>query len=202
MKKPNRKGSTTPADIQAAAARQLSEVLKRLQEKLRELGFTQIQVATELGWKPGRLTSILGGKIALRVDHLFAICELIDVPPGELLGLQLYTRVDEALTQLLRTYAHPSGTLGEIPEEDLLAAAEEKVKRARGRNRQYLKDVIQWCKASKEADARAARRREGKESMRSSPKTVFPDFGKYKKPVKKPSRKSKSARCGSKEVAK
>ncbi len=108
MKKPNRK--PTPEEIHDAAARQLSEALTRLREKLRELRFTQRQVTEELGWKPGILRSILGGKIALRVDHLLAICEVIDVPPGEMLGLQLYTRGSRALAQLLGTYAHPRET--------------------------------------------------------------------------------------------
>ncbi|MCP4653841.1 MAG: helix-turn-helix transcriptional regulator, partial [bacterium] len=124
-KRPRKNQASTPAEIRAASERQLSEVLQRLLEKIREAGFTQVGVEQKLGWKRHRMSSLVRGKTALRVDHLFAICEVIGVLPREVLRID--PEADQTLTTLLRTYAHPRQALGDFTESELLAAAEERL---------------------------------------------------------------------------
>ena len=193
--KPQKRPSPTLEEIRAIVNKRMSELLKRLRAKIREQGFTQVGIEKKLGWRRGHLTSLFGRKTDLRVDHLLALCEEIDVPPFELFGTGLLPSADEVLARLLRTYAHPREALGTIQERDLRAAAEKQLPGSRGKKRQYLQDVIQWCKASKEVDARAARRRQTG-WLPSDPAMDFPDFQRYQKPAKKRPRKSKSARCG------
>jgi len=192
-KKPKEKRASTPAEVRAAAERQLSEVLKRLRAKIREQGFTQSRVEEAVGWKRNHVSSLVGGKTALRVDHLFAICAVIDVPPRELLGtgLRIDTAAERALGKLLRTYAHPRKVLGDFKESELLAAAEERVARAKGMKAEYLRDVILWCRSSMQLAKRSAQRRAGKVQLtaKRDPGMIFPTFTKYQKPGKQESRK-------------
>lgn len=176
--KPRKKRAPTPDEIQAAAARQLSEVLKRLRQKIREQGFTQSRVEQEMGWEQNTISALVGGRIALQFDHLFAICEVIDVSPIEILGTG--PAADRVLTKLLRTYAHPREALGDFKESELLAAAEKRLTQARGKSREYLRDVIQWCQSSKKLAEQAVKRRASKERLSEvgDPGVVFPTFKK------------------------
>ncbi|MCP4664191.1 MAG: hypothetical protein GY856_53080 [bacterium] len=125
----------------------------------------------------------------MRVDHLLAICEVIGVPPRELLRIDPET--DQALATLLRTYAHPRQALGDFTESELLAAAEERLAQVKGKKRAYLADLILWCQSSKKLAERSALRRADKERLTAArdPEMVFQKFKKYKKAGKKASRK-------------
>ncbi|MCP4653949.1 MAG: helix-turn-helix transcriptional regulator [bacterium] len=188
-KKPRKNQAPTPDEIRAAAESQLSEVLQRLRAKIREAGFTQVEVDQKLGWKRNRMSSLVRGKTALRVDHLFAICEVIGVFPRQLLRID--PQADQALTTLLRTYAHPRQALGEFTESELLAAAEERLPKAKGKKREYLRDVILWCQSSKRLAERSALRRAGKERLTTArdPEMVFPTFKGYQKGSKRTRRR-------------
>ena len=131
----------------------------------------------------------LFGDTSLRVDHLCAICEVIGVPPRELLGTgrRIDPATDQVLSELLRTYAHPREALGDFQESDLLAAAEERLPWAKGKKREYLQDVIRWCESSQQLEERTALRRAGVEQP--DPKLSFPSFKKYRKTTKKARRK-------------
>lgn len=187
-KKPKTRGRRRPEEWElraSAVERQRSDVIRRLQHKIREKGFTQRRVERVLGWGETYVSSLVTGKIRMSVDHLLAICDVIDVHPGELFAgivRPLDEAVEQVLVKLLRTCAHPRDALGEVSESALIAAAEKRVRRARGIKRQYLRDLILWCQSSIELEHRAAQRRApDKGAALPGQRIVFPSFRKYQK---------------------
>lgn len=198
-----RKGEKTPTKKdrprdarehqEIAVQTQLSHALSQLKQRIREQGFTQHQVQEILGWGPSYISSLIS-KRTLRVDHVIAICDVIGVPPGDLFGpvRELDRSSEEILAELLTTLHHPRKLLGQFDDNAIMVAAKDRLRRTRGIQRQYLRDLIQWCQSSIALDKRADRRRA---TQRPAPpgaapdrplgipkeqRLVFPNFKKYK----------------------
>ncbi|MCP4658499.1 MAG: helix-turn-helix transcriptional regulator [bacterium] len=200
-KKPTKKRRTRDAreGQEAAVQGQLSHVFQQLQEQIRAQGFTQRQVQEILGWGQSHISSLISRR-ALRVDHVIAICDVIGVPPGELFGSvrPIDRSSEQVLAELLTTLNHPRKLLGRFDDNAIMAAAKDRLDRARGIQRQYLRDLIQWCQSSIVLDQRADKRRAtqrqqppGAAPDRPSPlprdqHLVFPSFRKYQRYRKTP----------------
>lgn len=122
---------------------EVDRYLTLLRNKIRERGYTQLQVQESLGWGRSYISQLLTRQKALRVEQVLLILGVIGVEPGEFFG-ELYHRrlgylppspVDaEQVGQLhgevrdLRTLIHglTDLLLGErlITSEDLSAAVE------------------------------------------------------------------------------
>ncbi len=63
--------------------RQLDRYLLLLRNKIREKGYTQLEVQERLGWGRSYITQLLAKQKTLRLDQLFSILQVIGVDPRE-----------------------------------------------------------------------------------------------------------------------
>ena len=73
----------------ATADRELDRVLTLLRNKIRERGFTQLEVQEALSWGRSYISQLLTKQKSLRVEQVLLILEVIGVEPGEFFG-ELY----------------------------------------------------------------------------------------------------------------
>jgi hypothetical protein len=57
-----------------------------LAAKIRESGYTQAAVSLSLGWGPDYVNQLLRANLDLRLAHVYAILEAIEVSPGRFFG--------------------------------------------------------------------------------------------------------------------
>ncbi len=63
--------------------REVDRYLTLLRNKMREQGFTQLEVQDALGWGRSYLSQLMTRQKKLRVDQIFAVLNVIDVAPAE-----------------------------------------------------------------------------------------------------------------------
>ncbi len=63
--------------------RQLDRYLLLLRSKIRERGYTQLEVQERLGWGRSYITQLLSKQKTLRFDQVFSILGVIGVDPSE-----------------------------------------------------------------------------------------------------------------------
>ncbi len=69
--------------------RELDRVLTLLRNKIRERGFTQLEVQEALGWGRSYISQLLTKQKSLRVEQVLLILNVIGVDPSEFFG-ELY----------------------------------------------------------------------------------------------------------------
>ncbi len=69
--------------------RELDRVLTLLRNKIRERGFTQLEVQEALSWGRSYISQLLTKQKSLRVEQVLMILDVIGVPPSEFFG-ELY----------------------------------------------------------------------------------------------------------------
>lgn len=74
----------------SSAERELDRVLTLLRNKIRERGFTQLEVQEALAWGRSYISQLLTKQKSLRVEQVLLILEVIGVEPGEFFG-ELYS---------------------------------------------------------------------------------------------------------------
>jgi hypothetical protein len=62
---------------------ELRRVVRLLATKIRDADLTFREVSLRLGWQKDRLSHVLKGRLLLRFEDLYAILELLDIPPVE-----------------------------------------------------------------------------------------------------------------------
>lgn len=72
-----------------AVERELDRVLTLLRNKIRERGFTQLEVQMALGWGRSYISQLLTKQKSLRVEQVLLILKVIGVKPSEFFG-ELY----------------------------------------------------------------------------------------------------------------
>lgn len=73
----------------SSAEKELERVLTLLRNKIRERGFTQLEVQEALSWGRSYISQLLTKQKSLRVEQVLLILEVIGVDPGEFFG-ELY----------------------------------------------------------------------------------------------------------------
>lgn len=73
----------------SSAEKELDRVLTLLRNKIRERGFTQLEVQESLAWGRSYISQLLTKQKSLRVEQVLLILEVIGVEPGEFFG-ELY----------------------------------------------------------------------------------------------------------------
>lgn len=63
--------------------RELDRFLTLLRNKIRERGFTQLEVQQALGWGRSYISQLLTKQKSLRVEQVLMILDVINVPPSE-----------------------------------------------------------------------------------------------------------------------
>lgn len=82
----------------ATAERELDRVLTLLRNKIRERGFTQLEVQEALSWGRSYISQLLTKQKSLRVEQVLLILEVIGVEPGEFYGeLYHYPQTDTGI---------------------------------------------------------------------------------------------------------
>ena len=69
--------------------RQLDRVLTLLRNKIREEGFTQLEVQEALGWGRSYISQLLTKQKSLRMEQVLLILSVIEVPESDFFG-ELY----------------------------------------------------------------------------------------------------------------
>lgn len=69
--------------------KEIDRVLTLLRTKIRERGFTQLQVQDQLEWGRSYISQLLTRQKALRLEQILCILDVIGVTPGEFFG-ELY----------------------------------------------------------------------------------------------------------------
>ncbi len=69
--------------------RELDRVLTLLRNKIRERGFTQLEVQEALGWGRSYISQLLTKQKSLRIEQVLLILNVIGVDPGDFFG-ELY----------------------------------------------------------------------------------------------------------------
>ena len=69
--------------------RELDSVLTLLRNKIRERGFTQLEVQEALGWGRSYISQLLTKQKSLRIEQVLLILNVIGVDPSEFFG-ELY----------------------------------------------------------------------------------------------------------------
>ncbi len=70
----------------SSAEKELDRVLTLLRNKIRERGFTQLEVQEALSWGRSYISQLLTKQKSLRVEQVLLILEVIGVDPGEFFG--------------------------------------------------------------------------------------------------------------------
>lgn len=94
-----------------ALDKELDRTLALLRRKIRERGFTQLEVQHMLGWGRSYLSQLLTKQKALRVEQVLMILEVIKVEPAEFYR-ELY-QFPEAEIKLRDLEDYPSSRVGE-----------------------------------------------------------------------------------------
>jgi transcriptional regulator with XRE-family HTH domain len=82
----------------ATAERELDRVLTLLRNKIRERGFTQLEVQEALSWGRSYISQLLTKQKSLRVEQVLLILEVIGVEPGEFFGeLYRFPQTEQAM---------------------------------------------------------------------------------------------------------
>ena len=63
--------------------RELDRVLTLLRNKIRERGFTQLEVQEALGWGRSYISQLLTKQKSLRIEQVLLILNVVGVDPGE-----------------------------------------------------------------------------------------------------------------------
>ncbi len=66
--------------------RDIDRILTVLRNRIRERGFTQLEVQENLGWGPSYISQILTRQKTLRIDQVLMILNVIDVEPDDFWG--------------------------------------------------------------------------------------------------------------------
>ncbi len=103
--------------------RELDRVLTLLRNKIRERGFTQLEVQEALAWGRSYISQLLTKQKSLRVEQVLLILNVIGVDPGEFYG-ELYQlpsadkmhRVDDYAESRYGARPYNPSTVAEIGE--------------------------------------------------------------------------------------
>lgn len=104
----------------ASMEREVDRVLTLLRNKIRENGFTQLQVQSSLSWGRSYISQLLTKQKALRVEQVLLILEAVGANPAEFFA-ELYR-----LPNVATFDSHPttSGSLRAYPSGAPVAASE------------------------------------------------------------------------------
>lgn len=91
----------------SSAEKELDRVLTLLRNKIRERGFTQLEVQEALSWGRSYISQLLTKQKSLRVEQVLLILEVIGVEPGEFFG-ELYHYPHSGPRVLGSEYSEPT----------------------------------------------------------------------------------------------
>ncbi len=91
----------------ASMDREVKQILTLLRSKIRESGYTQIQVQRQLDWGRSYISQLLNRGKALRVEQVLKILETIKVEPREFYAELYQFPRPEAHLRNLDEYAEP-----------------------------------------------------------------------------------------------
>ena len=81
--------------------KELTRILTLLRNKIRERGFTQLEVQDALGWGRSYISQLLTKQKSLRVEQVLMILNVIEVDPVEFFGeLYHFRQVDSGIRNL------------------------------------------------------------------------------------------------------
>ena len=67
----------------ATVTRDIGRILTLVRDKIRDRGFTQLEVQAKLGWGRSYISQLLTKQKQLRVDQLLTILDVLGVAPGD-----------------------------------------------------------------------------------------------------------------------
>ena len=88
--------------------RELDRVLTLLRNKIRERGFTQLEVQEALGWGRSYISQLLTKQKSLRIEQVLLILNVIGVDPSEFFGELYHFSVSGASLEDARRYPNPA----------------------------------------------------------------------------------------------
>ena len=91
--------------------KEIDRILTLLRNKIRERGYTQLEVQEKLGWGRSYISQLLTKQKTLRVEQILSILETIDVDPREFYAELYYLPVSSGRPQALDAY-------GDVPLGD------------------------------------------------------------------------------------
>ena len=128
--------------------RELDRTLTLLRNKIREQGFTQLQVQAELAWGRSYISQLLTKQKSLRVEQVLRILQVIDVEPADFYK-ELYRFSEGDGMEHNEAYGNNSrggkGSFGaEVAQKDLQPGiTTESLQRKLDRSARTLKHVVQ-----------------------------------------------------------
>ncbi len=103
--------------------RELDRVLTLLRNKIRERGFTQLEVQEALGWGRSYISQLLTKQKSLRIEQVLLILNVIGVDPGEFFSELYHFPTTGGLEGRYRYRQSPRGDVfehgGPGPDDDL-----------------------------------------------------------------------------------
>ena len=88
--------------------RELDRVLTLLRNKIRERGFTQLEVQEALGWGRSYISQLLTKQKSLRIEQVLLILNVIGVDPSEFFGELYHFSAPGSSFEGARRYPYPA----------------------------------------------------------------------------------------------
>ena len=132
--------------------RELDRTLTLLRNKIREQGFTQLQVQAELAWGRSYISQLLTKQKSLRVEQVLRILQVIAVEPADFYKeLYRFSETEKPAPELYptgeqtRSFAQSDIAQGELPgtSMELLLRKLESSERKLDRSERLLGHVVQ-----------------------------------------------------------
>jgi transcriptional regulator with XRE-family HTH domain len=98
--------------------RDLDRVLTLLRNKIRERGFTQLEVQEALSWGRSYISQLLTKQKSLRVEQVLLILSVIDIGPAEFFAELYHLPINDSKGR----YPHGPALPGRTPDEGKAAA--------------------------------------------------------------------------------
>lgn len=112
---------TPPMDVQ----NDIERVLTLLRNKIRERGFTQLEVQAELNWGRSYISQLLTKQKGLRVDQILRILDVIGVDPADFYAELYHLGPNEGGVRNYDDYIDRSAVRGQQGTAASLAAVDE-----------------------------------------------------------------------------
>lgn len=105
--------------------RELDRVLTLLRNKIRERGFTQLEVQEALGWGRSYISQLLTKQKSLRIEQVLLILNVIGVDPGEFFSELYHFPRAGGLGGPSRYSSYPRGDVRGDGDEELKRSFDE-----------------------------------------------------------------------------
>ena len=105
--------------------RELDRVLTLLRNKIRERGFTQLEVQEALGWGRSYISQLLTKQKSLRIEQVLLILNVIGVDPGEFFSELYHFPRAGGLGSPSRYPGYPRGDVPGGSDEELKRSFDE-----------------------------------------------------------------------------